>query len=128
MIVAAFLLAFAGNADAKRIHWHTAGASFFGGPTDSSSGCTGYRGDNLCTPWKWRSFAELRMGSALGGLPYGARIRILYRGRKLTVVKRDIGLGGGNVGGFPRSIDLWHSAAAYLRVPGLAVVRWRRVP
>ena len=115
------------RADAKNVTWHRAGASLFGGPGDASSGCTGYRGDNLCSDWKWRSFAELGMGSALGGLPYGAKIRVLYRGRKLTVVKRDIGLGGGNVGGFPRAIDLWHTAASRLRIPGLAVVQWRRV-
>lgn len=77
--------------------------------------------------WKWRSFAELRMGTALGGLPYRAKIRVLYRHRKITLAKRDIGLGGGDVGGFPRSIDLWHRAAAYLRIPGLAVVQWRRI-
>ena len=63
----------------------------------------------------------------LGGLPHGARIRVLHAGRKLTVVKRDCGLGGGPVGGLPRSIDLWWKAAAYLRVNGLAVVQWRRV-
>lgn len=104
----------------------------YGGPSDSSSGCTGYRGDNLCAPGLWRSFAELGMGcsvghGALGGLPHRARIRVLYRHRKLTLVKRDCGLGGGPVGGWPRSIDLWWRAAVRLRVHGLAVVQWRRI-
>lgn len=119
------------SADARKVTWHKAGASFYGGPSDASSGCTGYRGDNLCG-WKWRSWAELGMGcsvgrGALGGLPYRAKIRVLYRHRKITLVKRDCGLGGGRVGGLPRAIDIWHRAAAYLRIPGLAVVQWRRV-
>lgn len=127
VIAGILTLALTSSAHARRVRWQKTGASLYGGPTDSSSGCTGYRGANLCTPWMWRSFAELRMGSALGGLPNGARIRVLYRGRKLTLVKRDIGLGGGNVGGWPRSIDLWWKAALHLRVNGLAVVQWRRV-
>ena len=119
------------TADARKVTWHKAGATLYGGPTDSSSGCIGYRGDNLCG-WKWRSWAELGMGcsvgsGALGGLPYKAKIRVLYRHRKLTVVKRDCGLGGGPVFGYPRAIDLWHKAAAYLRFPGYGVVQWRRV-
>lgn len=108
----------------------------YGGPADTSSGCTGYRGFNLCAPGRWRSFAELGMGcnlpgqlgrGALGGLPNGARIRVLYRHRKLTLVKRDCGAGGGPVGGFPRAIDIWWQAGVRLRIPGLAVVQWRRL-
>lgn len=125
-LVVAAILTLASTSQARTVHWQHAGASVFGGPGDASSGCTGYRGDNLCG-WKWRSFAELGMGSALGGLPYGAKIRVLYRGRKLTVVHRDVGLGGGSVGGWPRAIDLWWKAGAYLHVNGLAVVLWRRV-
>lgn len=127
LLVLVCALTLTAAAHARAVTWHRAGASLYGGPTDASSGCTGYRGFNLCAPGKWRSFAELRMGTALGGLPNGARIRILYRGRKLTVVKRDIGLGGGDVGGWPRSIDLWWKAARRLRVNGLAVVQWRRI-
>lgn len=124
-------LTVAAAAHSQPVTWHKAGASLFGGPGDASSGCTGYRGDNLCG-WKWRSFAELGMGCGggrglLGGLPYGAHIRVMHAGRKLTVVKRDCGLGGGPVDGLPRAIDLWWKAAAYLRVNGLAVVQWRRV-
>ncbi len=115
------------TAVAEPVTWHKTGASVYGGPGDRSSGCTGYRGENLCALWRWRSFAELGMGQALGGLPNGARIRVLYRGRRLTLVKRDIGLGGGPVGGLPRTIDLWWRAAQRLRVNGLAVVLWRRV-
>jgi hypothetical protein len=130
-LVAVALLA--GRADAREVQWHSTGASLFGGPGDASSGCTGYRGDNLCG-WKWRSFAELGMGcnrpgdrGLLGNLPYGTRIRVVHAGRKLTLVKRDCGGGGGPVGGLPRGLDLWWKAAAYLRVHGLAVVRWRVV-
>lgn len=131
LAIALTLALTAATADARKVTWHRTGASFYGGPSDASSGCTGYRGDDLCS-WKWRSFAELGMGcggsaGALGGLPYGARIRVLYRHRKLTLVKRDCGLGGGSVGGLPRGIDLWHRAAARLHFPGLAVVHWRRV-
>ena len=75
--------------------------------------------------WKWRSFATLQTGGL--SLPYGARIRVLYRGRKITLVHRDIGFGGSPVGGFPRSLDIWHRAAARLHINGLAVVRYRRI-
>lgn len=119
-------------AQPQPIHWKKAGASVYGGAGDS--GCTGYRSDDLCG-WKGaHAFAELGMGcnrpgdhGLLGNLPVHARIRVLYQHRKLTLVKRDCGLGGPPVGGWPRAIDLWHLAAAYLRIPGLAVVQWRRV-
>ena len=120
------LTGLAGKADARKVSWRTTGASVYGGPGDSTSGCVGFRGDNLCG-WKWRSFAELRMGSALGGLPHGAKIRVLYRGRKMTLVLRDIGLGGGDVGGWPRSVDVWWKAAKRLHIHGLAVIRYRRI-
>lgn len=109
------------------VSWKTAGASVFGGACES--GVTGYRGDYL--PSKPNSFAELGMGNALGGLPYKAKIRLLYRHRKVTVVKRDIGLGGGDVGGLPRTIDLWAPAQAKLtgrlNCNWTGVVHYRRV-
>ena len=115
------------NANARTVRWRLAGASVFGGACEYGS--TGYRGDNLNR--RWRSFAELGMGRALGGLPYGAKIRVLLHGRKLTIVKRDIGLGGGNVGGLPRSIDLWegalHALLGYHDCNWTGVVAWRRV-
>lgn len=126
------------NAQGRTVHWQKAGASVYGGKADRSSGCTGYRGFNLCAPGKWRSFAELGMGcnlvagqGALGGLPNGTRIRVLYQHRKLTLIKRDCGRGGGPVFGFgrwyARAIDLWWRAGVRLRVHGLAVVQWRRL-
>lgn len=123
----------ANAAQARHVHWHKAGASVYGGAGDS--GCYGYRGDRLCDPnGLWRSFAELGMGcnrpgdhGLLGNLPVHARIRVLYRHRRVTLTKRDCGLGGPPVGGFPRAIDLWWRAAAYLHVDGLAVVQWRRL-
>lgn len=118
-------LSWASTADARKVTWRKAGASVFGG--GDGSGCVGYRGANLCGPLGRRAFAELGMGTALGGLPHKARIRVLYRGRKLTLTKRDIGLGGGAVGGWRRAIDLWHVPARTLGVRGLAVVQWRRV-
>ena len=64
---------------------------------------------------------------ALGGLPYRAKIRVLYRHRKITLVKRDCGLGGGPIFGYARGIDLWWRAAYALGFPGYGVVQWRRV-
>jgi hypothetical protein len=52
---------------------------------------------------------------------------VLYKHRKLTVVKRDCGGGGGPIFGYRRAIDLWWKAAAYLHFPGYGVVQWRRV-
>lgn len=56
------------------------------------------------------------MGTALGNLPNHARIRILSprTHRKKTVVKRDIGGGGGSVEGVRRGLDLWQPAADYI--------------
>jgi len=110
------ILLFPAHADAKKVHWHTGGATTFGGPGDASSGSTGYRGDDLNSAWK--SYAELGNGCALGCLPYGAKLRILIPSthKRLTLLKRDIGFGGGPIAGFPRVIDLWHAAAAALGV------------
>jgi hypothetical protein len=115
-------------ADARKVTWSKAGASTFGGRCES--GHTGYRGAYL--PKLWKSFAELNMGTALGGLPNGAKIRILYppTGRKMTIYKRDIGLGGGSVGGWPRKIDLWHDVTARVAVDSCTwtgVVLYRRL-
>lgn len=131
--LALFLVWFTSDAGARKVHWYRTGASVFGGPRDASSGCVGYRGDDLCS-WKGRyAFAELGMGCGggaglLGGLPYRAKIRVLYRHRKVTLRKFDCGLGGGRVFGVARGLDLWHAAAARLGMPyGTAVVSWRRV-
>jgi hypothetical protein len=111
------------------VRWHAAGATTFGGPGDGSSGHTGYRGADLNV--QWRSWAELGNGCALGCLPQGTKLRILIpsTGRKLTLVKNDIGLGGGPIAGLPRLIDLWHAAASALGVGGVwsGRVLYRRV-
>lgn len=97
-------------AQARKVHWQHAGASIYGGACEY--GHIGYRGDDLRVAWK--SFAELGMGSALGGLPYLAKIRVLNprNHRRMTIRKRDLGGGGANVFGLHRSIDLWQPVAA----------------
>lgn len=73
------------------------------------------------------------MGNALGGLGYGARIRVLWprTHRRITIRKRDIGLGGGNVGGLRRSIDLYEPVLTYLlrgrSCTWTGVLLWRRM-
>lgn len=84
-------------------------ATWYGGPGDSGTpGHTGYRGDNLIQHPD--SFAELSMGSALGGLPHKAKRWIHYGNKSASARKRDIGAGG------PRGpkIDLWHTLARRL--------------
>ena len=100
-------------------HSRPVGASVFGGAGDSGS--TGYRGDNLYAHPD--SYAELRMGSALGGLPHRHRLDLISGSRIVRAYKRDIGLGGGPVGGLSRDIDLWYWVADRLGVSGLAVIR-----
>lgn len=86
----------------------TVGASMF---TDRE----GYKGDRL---WKsGPSFAELGMGSYLGHLPYGYRLRITYQGRTVVARKLDIGRGGARVKGRLRAIDLHGTATGPLRFP-----------
>jgi hypothetical protein len=99
----------------------TVGASTFGGPGDPGTGSTGYRGDNLYQ--KPDSFAELKMGTALGGLPYMAGMKVTGPKGSKTLYKRDIGLGGGPVSGHSRDIDLWFQAANDLGVSGLGLVK-----
>lgn len=114
---------------AAKIHWHAAGATTYGGPGDSSSGHTGYRGADLNV--LWRSWAELGHFCALGCLPNGTKLRILIPAthRKLTLTKRDVGNGGGPVAGLPRQIDLWFMAAQALGVGGVwsGRVLYRRI-
>jgi hypothetical protein len=103
------------------------GASYYGGPSDPSSGVTGYRGDNLMQHPD--SYAELNMGHALGGLPYLTPLRVSYGGKSAILKKRDIGAGGGPVDGVPRAIDLWYEAADALGLEsaGLGVVDVQRM-
>lgn len=94
-------------------------ASEFGGPNDPSTGHTGYRGDDLRGRM---AFAELNMGTALGGLPHGAKLQITYGGKSVVAEKLDIGLGGSGCGGHSRAIDLWWETARALGFSGLAPV------
>lgn len=94
-------------------------ASDYGGPSDPTSGVTGYKGDNLNGKM---AFAELRMGTALGNLPYRSKVLVSYNGRSVVAEKLDIGLGGAGCGGHSRDIDLWYQTAAVLGFNGLAPV------
>jgi hypothetical protein len=96
-------------------------ASMYGGPTDPSSGTHGYHGDTLTGTM---AFAELKMGTALGGLPYKTQIRIEYKGKAVVATKLDIGAGGPGCGGYQRGIDLWWQTAAALGFDGLDVVTY----
>lgn len=95
------------------------GASYYGGPTDSTSGTVGAAGVSLVGT---KSFAELDMGKALGGLAMHTKLKIGYKGKSVIAEKLDIGAGGGPVNGKHRSIDLWHETAEAIGMPGLAVV------
>ncbi len=99
------------------------GATTFGGPGDPGTGSTGYRGDNLHQyP---NSYAELSNPgtldfAALGGLPYKQRLRITApTGKSAIAYKRDVGKGGGPVGGVKRGIDLWYELAEKLGLGGV---------
>jgi len=94
-------------------------ASDYGGPHDPTSGTKGYKGDSL--PGKM-AFAELKMGTALGNLPYKSKVKITYNGKSVTAEKLDIGLGGVGCGGHSRDIDLWYQTAQALGFSGLGVV------
>jgi hypothetical protein len=96
------------------------GASEYGGPGDRSSGVIGASGANLLEfP---DSYAELggdtfQTATAMGGLPYGAPLRIAWGTHAAIAYKRDFGLGGGPVNGLPRVIDLWWQFAGRLGIP-----------
>lgn len=104
-------------------------ASVFGGPGDPATGSTGYRGDNLKSHPD--SFAELSKNpsaldfSALGNLPYMQPVTVtdLKTGKSVTLYKRDVGAGGGGLGGHPRAIDIWYKAAQQIGLRGTGLVR-----
>lgn len=100
----------------------TTGATWYGGAGDSmTSGTSGAYGDLSNHPW---SFAELGMGKAMGGL---APLSWWYvrgpNGKVKRAQKRDIGGGGGPVGGYTRGFDAWHPLAQYLGLMGNGVVK-----
>jgi hypothetical protein len=96
------------------------GATEYGGPGDPSSGTVGSSGQSLLAHPD--SYAELggdsfRTAAAMGGLAYMTPLRITWRDHSTVAYKRDIGLGGGPVGGLPRVIDLWWQLAGRLGIP-----------
>jgi hypothetical protein len=98
---------------------YAVGASEYGGPGDPSTpGHMGAYGNLEGT----MGYAELDMGSALGGLPPHTELIITYQGQSVIGTKLDIGLGGGPVDGHPRCIDLWWETADALGFSGLGVV------
>jgi hypothetical protein len=111
---------------AEAVAWRTSeggtlvGATEYGGPGDRSSGVIGASGANLLEfP---DSYAELgghtfQTATAMGGLPYGAPLRITWGAHAAIAYKRDFGLGGGPVNGLPRVIDLWWQFAGRLGIP-----------
>jgi hypothetical protein len=107
-----------------RYHDFLIGASMYGGPTDASTpGHTGSNGTDLTTNnGMW--YAELGMGTLLGGLPYGFELEITNSstGQSAFCKKGDIGLGGAPVDGHARRIDLWYEAAAAIGFTGVELV------
>lgn len=101
------------------------GASTFGTSSGDDNGI-GYRGDNLFNYLD--SFAELNMGTALGGLPLHAVRFAHHIGYTARSVKRDIGGGGGSVGGYTRGFDAHAPLARKLHINGLAVIQLTKKP
>ena len=101
----------------------TTGATWYGGSGDSmTSGTAGAYGDLSSHPW---SFAELGMGSAMGGLPPLSwwYVHSKNNGKTKQAQKRDIGGGGGPVNGLTRGFDAWHPLAQYLGLMGNGTVQ-----
>ena len=106
----------------------------FGGAGDDSG--IGYRGDTLGdndTKKNWDSYAELSTNlingpnnnyNALGNLPYMTPIKVTYKGKSLTLYKRDVGFGGPGIdqkrtgSGDDPKIDIWFVAANKLKFNG----------
>lgn len=78
-----------------------------------------------------KAFAELGMGSMLGGLPCGTQLKIEAIGstHKAPVIatKVDIGLGGAPVQGHARRIDLYYQTAQAIGFSGTGLVRIQRL-
>ena len=110
---------------AQATKWHQTGASVFGQPCDPWE-TIGYRGDLFAT--HPLTFAELGMGTYLGGLPYRARVRVKdpVSRRSITLLKLDIGAGGDTVHGVRRGLDvLWPALRRLLK--GRASCSWTGV-
>jgi hypothetical protein len=102
-----------------KAHAITSGASFYGGPSDASSGSQGAYGPLSGT----RSFAELDMGTGLGGLPPRSWWFLHHVSRTVHAQKLDIGAGGGPIQGVHRGIDLWHETLGPLGLSDNAVIQ-----
>jgi hypothetical protein len=123
LIALCLVFAVPASAQAQKVHWHKQGASVF---TDS----TGTHDNNL---WAKNSVAELNMGTAMGNLPFGAKLRLHYAktGRTVTAYLLDIGAGGGDVFGHTRAVDIHCKTARALRINDCenwtGLILWRRV-
>ena len=117
-----FIAATVWASTAGATQWHRTGASVFGQPCDAGE-VVGYRGDSLnANPL---TFAELGMGTALGGLKYRQRIRVKdpVSRRSITLWKIDIGLGGSAIAGLRRGLDVLYPALRRL-LKGRASCSW----
>ena len=100
------------------------GASVYGPPGTGTVGAYG------SLPGR-NAFAELgdgvnmsSVGTALGGLAPHSKLAIGFGGRSLVGEKLDVGLGGGDVDGYPRAVDLYNDTAAALNFgSGVGVVK-----
>jgi hypothetical protein len=125
MLAAAFgvvALALLGGGDGAGVCGspQTVGATEYGGPGDPSSGTVGSSGVSLLK--QPDSYAELggttfKSATALGGLAYETPLAISWKSASVIAYKRDIGLGGGPIDGYPREIDLWWQLARSLGIP-----------
>jgi hypothetical protein len=107
-------------------------ASEFGGHNDASAFGMSTASGKTANDSLW-GFAELSDPpsslnfSALGGLPMGAKIKVGYKGKSVTVPKVDVGAGGPAIPpAKTRAIDLTYAANAALGAPGLENVNWAR--
>ena len=106
-------------------------ASNFGGHNDPSAFNKSTASGKIANDSLW-GFAELSNPagslnfSALGHLPMGAKIKVGYNGKSITVPKVDVGAGGPGLNGHIRAIDLTYAANQALGAPGLENVTWAR--
>lgn len=108
-LILALILACTWAGTAGATAWHRTGASVFGQPCDPWE-TIGYHGDKFAD--HPLTFAELGMGTALGGLAYRQRIRVKdpVSRASITLRKLDIGLGGDAVAGLRRGLDVLYPA------------------
>lgn len=88
----------------------TVAASWYGGPPGTRGGSGHVLDSHSFAELGWSGGSETA-ATGLGGLPYGAKVQIGYKGKSMLGEKWDVGAGGGGVGGFPRAVDLWVAMA-----------------